>query len=402
MQRLYTNIVRNHLQQHNQMIWLGGARQVGKTTVSQSIIAEQKTAYYLNWDNLDHQTLILHGPQAIMKYFGLMRVAEQKILLVFDELHKYTRWRPLIKGLYDSYHTFIQIIVTGSAQLDVFRYGGDSLMGRYFPYRVHPLSVRECIDTDIPKQEISPPQMIDPNLLDTLLTFGGFPEPFLKRNKQFSHIWQKLREQQLFEEDIRSITRIREIAQIRMLALLLKNQAGQLVNFSELAKKIHVSSETIMSWLETLSAFYYCFSVKPWHHNVTRSLLKQPKIYLCDWASLSNPGARCENFIACHLLKAIHFWNDMGFGDYDLFFLRDKEKREVDFLVTKNGNPWFLVEAKNDGGHQLSKHLAYFQHQTQAMHAFQVSLSLPFVSKNCFEYQEPVIVPASTFLSQLI
>ena len=402
MERVYTGIVRAHLQSHNQMVFIGGARQVGKTTVSEAVMAERAAAYSLNWDNQDDQMLILRGPQAIIEHFKIQVLAREKILLVFDELHKYREWRNFLKGFYDTYKSFVSIIVTGSAKLDIFRYGGDSLMGRYFLYRVHPVSVREYVDTRVPEQEISSPIEIEDVLFQRLLTRGGFPEPLLKDDTRFFNNWQKLREQQLFEEDIQSVTRIREIAQMRMLAVMLKNQSGQLANFHALSKHIRVSSETIASWVETLSAFYYCFSIKPWHQNITRSLLKQPKIYLYDWSLISDAGARCENFIASHLLKAVQFWTDMGFGTYDLYFLRDKEKREVDFLVTKDEKPWFLVEAKNGDNARISKNLIYFQQATQAAHAFQVSLTHPFVNKNCFDSREPIIVPAKTFLSQLI
>ncbi|OGT65993.1 MAG: hypothetical protein A3J38_10480 [Gammaproteobacteria bacterium RIFCSPHIGHO2_12_FULL_45_9] len=402
MDRLYTEVVRSHLKSYGQMVFIGGARQVGKTTVSETVMAERARAYSLNWDNQDDQMLILRGPQAIIEHFNIQSLAEGSALLVFDELHKYTDWRNFIKGFYDTYKSFVNIIVTGSAKLDIFRYSGDSLMGRYFLYRVHPVSVREYLDTRIPPQEISPPQEIEDVLFQRLLIRGGFPEPFIKDNTRFFNTWQKLREQQLFEEDIQSITRIREIAQMRMLAVMLKNQAGQLVNFHELSKQIRVSSETIASWVETLCAFYYCFSIKPWHTNITRSLLKQPKIYLYDWSLIQDVGARCENFIASHLLKAVQFWTDTGLGNYDLYFLRDKEKREVDFLVTKDEKPWFLVEAKHGDNARISKNLTYFQQETQAAHAFQVSLTHPFVNQNCFDYREPIIVPAKTFLSQLI
>ena len=159
---------------------------------------------------------------------------------------------------------------------------------------------------------------------------------------------------------------------------------------------------TIKSWIRTLEQFFYSFRVRPWHVNVPKTLLKQPKIYLWDWSIIDDPGARNENLIASHLLKAIHFWTDMGYGTFDLFFLRDKMKREVDFIVTQNGNPWFLVEVKSSESKGISPSLQYFSEVINVKHAFQVDMSAPFVSRDCFAVHKPVRVPAMTFLSQLV
>ncbi len=163
-----------------------------------------------------------------------------------------------------------------------------------------------------------------------------------------------------------------------------------------------MSVDTIRRWLKTLKSFYYCFSIKPWSKNISRSLLKEPKIYLWDWSLIDDLGARRENFIASHLLKAVHFWTDRGLGDYDLYFLRDKEKREVDFLVTKNNHPWFLVEVKSSENKGISPSLFYYKEATLAEFALQVVFDKKYVDKNCFISSDPTVVPVTTFLSQLI
>jgi hypothetical protein len=130
-------------------------------------------------------------------------------------------------------------------------------------------------------------------------------------------------------------------------------------------------------------------------------LRKEPKWFLRDWAGIGDAGDRAETLVACHLLKAVEGWTDLGFGDFELRYLRDKAKREVDFLVVHDRKPWFLVEVKaSDTG--LSPALAHFQGQTRAAHAFQVVLNLPFESVDCFSTSRPVVVPARTFLSQLL
>lgn len=275
-------------------------------------------------------------------------------------------------------------------------------MGRYFPYRVHPLTVAECVRTAISHTDIHPPTPIESTLFDALFEFGGFPEPFLNKDKQFSHRWKQLRKEQLFRGDIRDLSRIQEIDQLELLSELIKHQAGQLVNYSNLANKIKVSVDTIRRWINTLSSFYHCFIVRPWSTNISRSLLKEPKIYLWDWSDINDIGKRAENFVASHLLKAVHFWTDQGLGNYGLYFLRDKEKREVDFLVTKNNQPWFLAEVKYGDNTSISRQLEMFQQQTKAKHAFQIAINKEFIPVDCFSYHHPVIVPAKTWLSQLI
>jgi predicted AAA+ superfamily ATPase len=402
MERAYEKVIQEHLSQNRQMLFLMGPRQVGKTTTSLEASSANPHHYYFNWDNQTHRLLIAEGQEAIAKHMNLDKLQTSPSLVIFDEIHKFPKWRDFLKGFFDVYSKMTKIIVTGSARLDVFNFGGDSLMGRYFLYRLHPLSTRELVDSSLYDEEIRPSMPISNEDWNNLFLFGGFPEPFLQKNKRFYNRWKKLRFKQLFQEDLQDITNIQEIGQLQILTELLRMQAGQLLNFSELAKKVHVSAETIRRWIETLKALYYSFSIQPWTKNVTRSLLKEPKIYLWDWSLIEDHGARVENFIASHLHKAVHFWTDRGLGDYGLHFLRDKEKREVDFLVSKNGEPWFIVEVKSSVNTGLSKSLFYYQELTRAPHAFQVVFDMDYVKGDCFASNRPVIVPAKTFLSQLV
>ncbi len=402
MERIYDRLIKQHLQHDDLMLFLEGPRQVGKTTSSQTASRYYPQFTYLNWDERDHRDLIIEGSVAIAKQIGLERLQAKKACIVFDEIHKYSKWKSFLKGFYDLYKTKTHIIVTGSSRLNLFRRGGDSLMGRYFLYRMHPLSVAECVRSRLSLNEISQPIEIPAQDFKHLLQFGGYPKPFIKSNHSFSLRWQRLRKQQLIREDIRDATRIQELNQLEILTELLAAQSSQVLVFSNLAKKIRVSVDTIRRWINTLKTFYYCFTIKPWHKNVTRSLIKEPKIFLWDWSLLTDEGARFENFIASHLLKAVHFWTDRGLGDYDLFYIRNLEKQEVDFVVTKNNKPWLLVEAKYSDNQSLSPHLIKFQQILGVKYAFQVCCDMPYIDKSCFDESGPVIVPASTFLSQLV
>lgn len=402
MQRIYDFVLKEHLSSWQQMAFLVGPRQSGKTTLSKNTETFGYPVTYMNWDYEEDRLLITGSIESLLAEKGLLKASDKKQVLIFDEIHKFHHWRNYIKGIYDKYRQKMSIIVTGSSKLDAFKSVGDSLMGRYFLYHIHPFTLAELTTPNLVDLELRNPSKPENGLLETLLEFGGFPDPFINNSKRFYNKWITLRLEQLFQDDIKSLTRIHDIGNLKLMARILKNQIGQLMNYSNMASKVKVSVDTIINWIDLLCSFYYCYTIKPWSQNLPRALIKQPKIYLWDWSEVLEIGARHENFIASHLKKAIDFWTDTGLGKYDLFFIRDKEQNEVDFLVTKNGVPWFLVEVKSSGKNGISKSLYKMQEKTKAKHAFQLAFNEPFIEKNCFDYTEPVIVPVTTFLSQLI
>lgn len=394
--RLYDTLLKEHLNLHRQMAFVSGPRQVGKTTVCKKL-----SDMYWNWDNLNDRRYFLAGPDVMAEELALERLQERPLTVVFDELHKYPKWKSLLKGFFDVFEKKVKIMVTGSSRLDVFRRGGDSLMGRYLLYRMHPWSVAECLFTNIPDEPIRQPQKITDNEWQALLIHGGFPEPFLKRDIRFTRRWRALRHEQLTKEDLREVTRIQELGSMEVLMEILAERSGQQLVYSNLATEINVSVDTIRRWINLLGRLHYGFLVRPWFKNVTKALRKEPKWFLCDWSGITQPGARAETFIACHLLKAVEGWTDMGFGEFGLYHLRDKLKREVDFLIVRDKKPWVLVEVKTSDT-KLSPTLSHFQNETNAPHAFQVVMELPFISADCFSEKLPTVVPAQTFLSQLL
>ncbi len=381
------------------MIMLTGPRQVGKTTTARTAAGQHS---YLSWDRQSDRLAIARGTDAVADLIGLKTVRSAKCRVVFDEIHKYARWRNFLKGFFDVYEAQTRIIVTGSARLGFFRRGGDSLMGRYFLYRMHPLSVAELTRPAARDTEVTMPLRPDAHALEQLLTFGGFPEPFLRSSSRFYNRWRRLRSELLFREDLRDLTRTQEAGQVEVLAEIISRQAGGLANYSSLAADANVAVDTVRRWITVLETLFYCYRVRPWSANVPKSLRKQPKLYLWDWSLVADQGARLENLVASHLLKAVHTWTDAGLGVYDLHYLRDKARREVDFVVTRGNRPWFIVEVKSSGRRDLSPNLAYFQRVTGAKHAFQLAFDLPYVDADAFSRTDPVRVPALTFLSQLV
>ncbi len=332
------------------MAFIGGPRQVGKTTFALQFLKPSsiKNPSYMNWDSMEDKNLILKSQ------FRL-----QNEILVFDEIHKYRLWRNLIKGLYDKHHEDNKFIVTGSARLDYFRKGGDSLLGRYRYFRMHPFSITEMS---------AKPKASD---LEQLLKFGGFPEPLFEANENMHRIWQRERTQRVVLEDLRDLQNIKETSALLMLAETLPSRVGSPLSLNNLAQDIQTSQPSINNWIEILSHLYYCFRIAPYGAPKLRAVKKLQKVYMWDWSQIENPGARFENLVASHLLKYCHYIEDTQGYEMSLRYLRDTDSREIDFVVLKNNKPIFAVECKT-GDKQLSPHIKYFKERTNIPAFYQV------------------------------
>ena len=394
--RVYSAIIGDHLSKYRQMVFLSGPRQVGKTTLA----TEWATAT-VSWDKVKDRELILQGEDAVAERVGMGALSEDPCIIAFDEIHRYAKWKRFLKGFFDSFEKKCKVIATGSARMDVYKRGGDSMMGRYFPYRIHPFSVGELARPEVSyEKDVLPPVPLAETDWQALLKFGGFPEPLANRDDLFLRKWRRLRFEQLMREDIRDLTRTTELDILEQLARILAHRSGEQIVCAGLARELRVSEPTVRDWISILKSLYYGFEVRPWFRNVENSLRKTPKWYLRDWSGIDDEGKRGETMIACHLLKAVELWTDLGLGDYALYYLRTKQRQEVDFLVVRDGSPWFLVEAKTGDTH-ISPVLGAMQKALNAPHAFQVVMDLPFVEADAFARTDPVVVPARTFLSQL-
>lgn len=356
------------------MVFISGPRQVGKTTLAKSIGNNyfSNEFSYLNWDNREDRKSILSSTYR----------ADKK-LVIFDELHKYKKWKNHLKGEYDKYRESFKIIVTGSARLDIYRKGGDSLLGRYHSYRLHPLTLPELLKTTTklkpfvrrtPVGEKLSFAKTDKNtvgLLNDLFVFGGFPEVFLKKNERFLRRWHNERVDRLIKEDIRDIETLKDISSIQILVDILPNKAGSVFSLNSLREDLGVTHKTVSLWVDILEKFYYHFRIYPFQSKKIQSLRKEPKIYLWDWSELKNEGARFENLIASHLLKFCHYLHDYEGYKIELCYLRDKEKREVDFLVTVDNKPWFCAEVKSSFS-GIPVNLRYFKNKLQIPFSYMV------------------------------
>lgn len=334
------------------MIFLGGPRQVGKTTLALSLIPTKDLnhAAYLNWDNPIVPRQLQNG----------ILPAHQK-LIILDEIHKFSRWRNLVKGLYDTNKDKTNFIVTGSARLDYYRKGGDSLLGRYFYYRLHPLSLLEINS----KGSVSD--------VKDLLKFGGFPEPFFKQSETFLRKWQRQRQIGVVKEDLRDLEQIKMISDVELLAELLPSKVGSVLSIKSICEDLIKDHKTIEKWITALESLYYCYRIAPYGAVKIRAVKKEKKLYMWDWAQVQEPGFRFENMVASHLLKYCHFIEDTQGHAMELRYLRDTDKREVDFVVLQNKKPLFAVECKT-GERNISPHVHYFKARTSIPQFYQVHL----------------------------
>ena len=348
----------------DKMVFIGGPRQVGKTTLARELVSGhfQHSGYY-NWDNRQDRRSIMQS--------NWPGDAE---LIILDEIHKYKKWKSLLKGEYDKLKARYKFLITGSARLDLYRKGGDSMLGRYHYYRLHPFTLSEVVgNKSVPPvlEEIPIHSQNDKELFSVLDKFGGFPEPFLKQNTRVLRRWHSEKVDRLFREDIRDIEQVRDIVSMQLLGDLLPDRAGSLLSLNSLREDLEVSHRAVSNWMNILESFYYCFRIYPYAAKNFRSLKKEAKLYLWDWSEIDQEPARFENCVASHLLKLVHFLQDYEGYKAQLYYLRSIEKKEVDFLVTIDQKPWFAVEAKSNDINP-SPHLYYFAEQLKISFLFQV------------------------------
>ncbi|HLB34469.1 MAG: hypothetical protein A3F67_05230 [Verrucomicrobia bacterium RIFCSPHIGHO2_12_FULL_41_10] len=350
------------------MVLLDGPRQVGKTTLAKSMVRSSEKLVYLNYDNTTHRRQLLK-----MEWEG------NADFLVFDELHKYPKWKSWLKGIWDTRKAGEKILVTGSSRLDVYRRGGDSLMGRYHHYRLHPFSLRELAGKFSKEntQETSLPLLNHPQDLsgmDDLMALGGFPEPLLSGSQRAWRRWGKERFERVFREDIRDTSSIKALGQLELLGQLLPSRVASPLSMQSLSEDVDTSPKTVKEWIELLRRNYYLFQVPPWHRRLERALKKESKYYLWDWSQVPEKGPRFENLIASHLLKYCHYQEDVHAFNVKLYYVRDTAKREVDFLVVWDDKPWLLVECKSTVPAD-AKNLNTFAERLGVKHRFIVCLA---------------------------
>lgn len=354
------------------MVFVGGARQVGKTTLAKQILADQ-TQGYLNWDIAAHREAILRKQYPPCDIWA------------FDELHKFTSWRNYLKELYDTFQGQKQILITGSARLDYYRFGGDSLQGRFHYLRLHPLSAAELKLTT------------SAELLE-LLRLGGFPEPYFSASEIEAKRWSREYRQRLIQEDIVTLERVRDIGNIELLMLRLPECVGSPLSLNSLSQDLQVSHKTVRNWLDIFSRLYAIVEIAPFGAPTIRAVKKEQKHYHYDWTLVKDDALRFENCVAMHLLKWVHYCQDTQGRDIHLRYFRDTDAREVDFIIVEDNQVTHAIEVKwNDA--DISKSLKYFKKKFPQSNAWQISA---IGIKDYISKENIRVCPAITLLADLV
>jgi predicted AAA+ superfamily ATPase len=345
------------------LILVSGPRQAGKTTFAKDIASKEPVSLYFNYDIPANKARLLTNPTFFEE---VDRKKGDLPLIILDEIHKYVDWKNYLKGIYDGYADEFRFLVTGSGRLELSRKKGDALAGRYLHFHLYPFTIGEIfassmgmeninILTDIPEQNA-----IAQEAWETMFHVSGFPEPFLKGTKLKYRRWTKSYHSQVIRDDIRDEFAVRQVDKMEALYFLLSECAGNPFSSSNHARTLKVSHKTVSSWITVFERFFLVFKIRPYSKRISRSLVKEPKLYFYDYCLIRDEALRFENMVAVELNRAVTLWNDFGLGEYELWYLRNKEKEEVDFLITENANPLFMVEAKLLDT-TISPHLVKFQ-----------------------------------------
>ncbi len=353
------------------MVFVAGPRQVGKTTMAKDLPGTRGA--YLNWDIDKHRDQILRG-----------NLPDADIWL-FDEIHKYRHWRNFLKGLYDGRQPGQRILVTGSGRLDLYRFGGDSLQGRYQLLRLHPFSFAEL-------------GLKSNDDLHDLLTLGGFPEPWLGGSEREARRWSMQYRSRVVQEEAASLEGIRDLGQAEATLIALPERVGSPLSVNSLRELLRVSHHTMSAWLDAFERLYTIFRLPPLASRSSRAVQKETKHYHFDWSIIPEPGAKFENLVACHLLKWTH-WRYDAFGeDFALHYYRDRDGREVDFVITDSREPRLLVECKMSDDNP-SRGLKYLSRKFPAAEAWQISAK----GRKQYRTTDGIrLTPAEVFLSTLV
>lgn len=149
---------------------------------------------------------------------------------------------------------------------------------------------------------------------------------------------------------------MKEVSQLEVLQTILPSKVGSVLSINSIREDLGVKHDTAERWVSIFDNLYQTFRIMPYTVKYLRSVKKEKKVFMWDWSLIEFPGARFENLVACNLLKYCHYHQDVNGDKYELRFLRDTEKREIDFVVTNRNKPIFAVECKT-GEKQLSPHL---------------------------------------------
>ncbi|MGE3062425.1 MAG: ATP-binding protein [bacterium] len=355
---LYNSVVKDL---KKKMVLITGPRQVGKTYLAKEILNEFKSSIYLNYDDIKDAKIIREKEWPI-----------KTNLVVLDEIQKMEKWKTFLKGAFDTKNEEQSFLITGSSRLDLHMQAGDSLAGRYFLFNLLPISVKESAGFLAPYDAV-----------ERLNKFGGFPEPFLSDSESDSSRWRREYFSDIVNADILDFGRIMELKSVRILLNMLKTRVGSTLSFSSLAQDLQISVNTVKKYIGILESLNVIFLIRPFHRNIARSILKEPKVYFYDTGAVErDDGIKLENTVAVCLLKHCQYLQDVEGKNVSLNYLRTKEKKEVDFAIIENDRITDLIEVKLSDSNP-DRNLVYFKERLPATNAIQIVHNIKYdIEKN--------------------
>lgn len=335
--RLIENALLDRVSSQNKIIVVLGARQVGKTTllnsVRQRLEKKQKQVLYLNCDVEEELAAInTTSLTAIQKLVG------NADYLFIDEAQRLDNPGLTLKILYDNLKN-VKTIATGSSSFDLKNKLSDALTGRYIDFTLYPLSFQEVLTS----YGVSSNAVLRKNQADTLLEdallYGLYPEVHLIRNQEDKVLQlEKIVESYLFR-DVFAFQKIRRPQAIKDLTRALAYQVGSEVNENELANRLKIDRKTVISYLDLLEQSFVIVRLFPYSRNPRREIGRKYKVYFTDLGIRNvligdfNPirvrddlGALWENFLVIERLKSYankgmllqyHFWRSYGGAEVD-------------------------------------------------------------------------------------
>lgn len=337
-----------------QMRFIAGPRQAGKTTLTRSFLKKTGCeSLYFNWDLRSTKDRYRSDPYFYNAAALVLKSVKRK-WICFDEIHKFPKWKDILKDAFDSFEDKYRFIITGSARLDLFKKSGDSLSGCFFLYRLLPVSLFELAGNALILPLHSAKEFIEESIKNTsyqsdmeqLLKFSGFPEPLTRGDEVFSSNWHEEYIDTLIREDIRDLTKIHEVENVATLLKFLPDKVGAPLSVNSLREDMNVSYNAVKNYVRALQLTYVIFNVPPYSKRLSRTISKGNKTYFLDWSVVKDPAKRFENYIACEMKQRTELWTIASKYKFELFFVRSRDNEETDFLVTRDGRPFFLMEAK--------------------------------------------------------
>lgn len=385
-----------------QMRFIAGPRQCGKTTLAkQKLKKENCEELYYNWDNVDVKMTYREKGN-----FLPVNTGKKKKWVCFDEIHKIPRWKNILKGFFDVYEDEYYFIITGSARIDIMRKSGDSLTGRYFLFILNPFILSEIEGNKLKNLESEDDansfifknldkQKETQNKMEDLIKFSGFPEPFIKSNESFLKLWNKEYFETIAKMDLRDISNIQFLEKLIDIIYLLPNRVGSPLSIDSISQDVELNFRTVKRYIDYLSLSYLVFFLSPYTGNIKRLNKKMKKLYFYNYSIINDEASKFENYVALELKTRIELWNIISKDNYELFYLRNREGQEIDFVIVKNSKPFILIETKLNPS-KIDSHCKYFSAKFGGIPFLQLVKQKNIVRK---EDKNIFIISASRFFS---